>query len=196
MPPIVLNTKIENREAIVGMGRRWPAVIRTSLKAVARYWLEKKFPGHFTPGNEARYHHDERNKFYKRFIKPVEGEGQGKFVDLLLKGKSKRWLWTSATISGTQHHAIVRMKGPAYFANPFIGRLEKQITQTNYNARQNMMEPGMTRTIIINITRQPDKVRELTEVSIADKNDLQQFLQNDIGMRARIALVGRGVVAI
>lgn len=188
MPLIILNAKIANREAIVGMGRRWPRVTRASLKAVAKWWIEKKFHGHFTSGNAAKYHHDPRSRFYKIVTKREEGEGDGREFDLILKGKSKRWLWASAAITGTQHSSVLRMKAPAYFTDPHLGRVEKEVKD-----RKN---PGRIRNIVINITRQPDKVRELTEISIADKNDMQEFLERDMSMRARAVLMGLGVFVV
>jgi hypothetical protein len=196
MALVILNTTIENADSIKGMSRKWPGIIRASLQAVALWWFTNVFPRHFTPGNEVRYHHEPRNPFYKKVIKRMEGEGQGRYVDDLLKGKSLRWMLMSATITGTQHVATLRMKPPAYFTDPKTGRVEKQIQDETYDPRLNVMGLGRIRTIIINITRQPDKVREVTQFSATDKNDQQAHLESDMTMRMRIATVGRGVVKL
>lgn len=179
MPLVVLNTEIKNAWVIKGIKRKWPQVLRLSMFAIARRWMEVKFPSHFTPGNETRYSHERRNPFYKRVIKIFEGEGQGKYVDDLLKGRSRRQLWTSTTITATQHRSTIRMKAPAYFTDPYIGRIEKEIPVKN--------DPSRMRKIIINITRQPDKVRELLEVPAKDKDDLQQYLQKRMEVLANFA---------
>lgn len=181
MPMIVLYPKLEKQHWIFSdwtKGWKWAAIKKMSLQSVARFWLENIFPGHFTPGNQARYQMKPRSKFYKEVVKKIEGEGQGRFVDLLLKGKSKRWLRTSARITGTQERATLRMSGPAYFANPYLGRVHKEIETPS----------GTRRVIDINIRSQPDKPKELTTINESDRQAMRRHFRDDVAMRIKLAV--------
>lgn len=180
MPIIILNATIQNKDAIKGMKRRWAAVLREALKGTAICWMENIFPKHFTAGNAREYHHEARSKFYKIVIKREEGIGGGKEYDDILKGRSMREMWASATVTGTQNYAMLRLKAPAYFTDPYIGKVDKEITDKR---------TGERRQITINITRQPDKVREVTEFSEADRNYLQEFLEGYISLKVHLALM-------
>lgn len=181
MPLIALNVGIENIREIRGMSGKWARVRKTSMESVAKWWLKERFPSHFTPGNESRYQHKPRNRFYKTVVKKLEGTGQGRFVDLTLKGTSERWLRSTATVTATSNRATVRMQGPTYFANPKIGRVEKTI-----------QDNGHSRVIVMNISQQPDKVAELTRVNENERGMLRRFLESDLQLRVNLALRGAG----
>lgn len=110
-----------------------------------------------SPGAEHKYRHEPRNVVYKQEIKPEKGVGQGKTVDLQLKGKSRRWLLAFRTITGTHKRVIVRLKAPAYFTRPYVGPF------TDHWGRRKR------------ITRQPDKVAELLRNNEQDNEELAQF---------------------
>jgi len=195
MPYIALYPEIEKQHWVFSdwvRGWKWNAIKRTSLQTVARYWLENIFPRHFTPGNDSRYQMEPRNQFYKNVVKKQEGEGQGRFVDLLLKGQSKRWLRSSARITGTPTRATLYMQGPAYFANPYIGKLRKEVVDQKYNARLGVMEEGRRRFIEINIRHQPDKPRELTTISEQDRQDMRRAFNDDLNLRIKLAVAASG----
>lgn len=181
MPLINLDVKIDKKRWFFSqewLRGKWPSIKKTSMQAVAREWMRTIFDRHFTPGNESRYQMQPRNAFYKNVVKKQEGQGQGKYVSLLLKEQSRRWLRTSATVTATQDRATLRMQGPPYFANPFIGRMKKEVTT----------KAGMKRVIEINIGRQPDKVKELTTINEADRETLREFFHSDFEMRIKLAI--------
>lgn len=183
MPLIALDVKIEKKNYIWSqefLRGKWGAIKKESMRAVAQFYLEQIFPKHFAPGNKHQYQHDPRNPFYLDIVKRIEGEGDGKRVDLILKGKSRRWLRTSAKITATANRATLTMSGPSYFANPFVGRVEKQITGKN----------GRERTITINIKKQPDKKRELQTISNQDREMLNNFVHTEIANRIKRIIFG------
>lgn len=179
MPLIALNAKIENAKAIKGMRGKWAVVKKTSMQSTAKFWLETIFPRHFATGNKSEYKHEQRNKFYRSVIKRLEGEGDGKTIDLILHGQSKRWLRSTARITATQNRATLYMQGPTYFANPKIGRVEKDIPAKDGKP---------ARRISINIHRQPNKPAELTQVSDGDRRRIERHLKTDLEMRVNLAL--------
>lgn len=175
MPLITLNAKLENAKAIKGMRGKWAGVKKAAMTSVAQAWLDRIFPEHFSASNRSKYQMEKRNRFYKMVVKRIEGEGEGKTTDLVLKGKSRRYLKHSARITATQERATLRMSGPSYFANPFVGLLKKEITN----------QQGRTYTKEIRITRQPDKVKELTQVSSGDRRLLTAYLREEIRNRVK-----------
>jgi hypothetical protein len=162
---IVLGFEIVDRSFLRGIGRKVGRIQKESLLAVAEFWHKNLLPRHFTPGNRARYRLAPRSKFYLEKIKPRAGRGQGKFVDLELRGQSRRFMLTFATFTGSKDRITIRMKPPRYFANPFIGSYTDPKT-------------GKTK----RITRQPNKPDEVTrtnEEDLAKMRDVmrKKFLQ-------------------
>jgi hypothetical protein len=146
-----------------GMGRRFAQMKREALREVAWYWHSNLLARHFTPGNSSRYRMKTRTAFYRRVIKPVAGEGQGRFVDLQLKGRSLRWMRAFATVSGNAYSSTLRMRPPGYFTRPFIGSFTDRAT-------------GRRKTI----TQQPDKPAEVRQVSTQDRADMVRFIQRGV----------------
>ena len=72
MPLIVLDCRITGGIP-KGTSRKIPAITRASLKAAAGWWHQNLLERHFTPGNDARYRMDPRNKVYLDEIKKQEG---------------------------------------------------------------------------------------------------------------------------
>lgn len=166
---IILDIKIRDRCFIRGLGRALGRFQYLALVAAAIEWHSNVLPRHFTPGNESRYRFEKRNTLYEKVIKRKLGVGQGKFVALTLKGRSERFLRSFYTIGGNKNRVTVRMTGPRYFTNPFIGSFKDPAT-------------GKTK----RITRQPDKPAEATRVSDDDRLRLQRVAQ-----RALLALIAR-----
>lgn len=181
MPLIVLNAKIENQRAITGLKGQWNKVHREAMRGVPMFWMQKRFPDRFKPGNFSRYRMERRNAFYKNFVKQEEGEGDGKTAWLKLKGMSERWLRTSARVTATRNRATLYMTGPSYFSNPFIGKVEKEIT---------IRSTGMKRQIRFNIKRQPNKPAELTTIIEADRREIQSFLEGSLARMVHLAKQG------
>lgn len=170
MPLIALNITVTDKSPLRGLGRRWGQIQRASLQAVARHWQATILPKHFTPGNRSRYGLAPRNRLYMQKIKQRKGKGQGKWVDDLLTGQSRRWMQSLSTITGSRNHCTLRMKAPAWFTNPFIGSYRDP-------------KSGKTKTV----SQQPDKPAEATAISADDRANLIKFLQGDITMRVALA---------
>lgn len=179
MPLIVLEAFVKNPPR--GMGKRFRAMKREALKEVAWFWHTNILERHFTPGNVSRYRMEARNRFYKEEIKKKQGEGQGRYVDLILKGRSLRWMKTFASVAGTATAATLRMKPPSYFTRPFIGTFTDP--ETGKQKR---------------ITRQPDKPAELKQVNSADRAAMVRFIRRGIlnGWKTERMPSGRGSIGL
>jgi hypothetical protein len=170
MPLVVLGVKIDRKQVPKDLRGKIPAITRQALRACAGAWHQNVLPRHFTPGNESRYRFDPRNALYMAEIKKEQGEGQGKYVKLLLKGKSQRWLRTFAHITATSHQAVLYMQGPTYFTQPFIGTTVDP-------------ETGRQKTI----TRQPDKPREVVETNDDDRRMLHRTFNDQVTLGMHLA---------
>lgn len=157
---IILDIKTQNSTPMKkGRSRKWlRGITKRVLFDTAEHWHQTIFPKHFTSANRSRYQTAVRNRIYRERIKPRKGAGQGKFVDLLLTGKSRRYMLALPQITSTSRKATVTMKPPAYFTNPHIGSFVDP--RTGKQKR---------------ITQQPDKVEEATRVSEDDKRLLREF---------------------
>jgi hypothetical protein len=175
MPLIVLNCELKKRPR--GLGRRYAQVKRDVLKEVAWHWHAKILERHFTPGNSSRYRMAARNKYYREKIKPRKGTGQGRFVDLILRGATLRRMKHFATVTGTQYVSTLSMNTPTYFTRPFIGTF--------------ISESGRMR----HIGKQPDKPGEVKQISNDDRAMLTRFARRGIvrGWNTGSVPSGRGV---
>lgn len=153
MPIVALNVRIENKKAITGMKGKWAGVMRESISSTAQAWMDKIFQSHFEPSSRYRYQHEPRSKKYRRMKvrRGVAGD-----TDLVLTGKSRRWLRAFARITNkSQRKCTLRMTAPTYFTNP---------------------PPGQ---------RQPDKAAELTRMTDQDRLILKVHLESEIRRRVR-----------
>ena len=168
---VILGVTIENKNAFRGMGVRFAALTKETLKETAQRWHTSVMDSHFTPGNQSRYSMQNRNALYLEKIKKRHGQGQGKWVLNKLSEKSHRWMQVFVNITGTSRQIAVRMRPPTYFANPFIGSW--------------IDRHGKRKTI----TRQPDKPKEVTAVNDADRAYLKNFMEWRIRQKVNAALV-------
>lgn len=148
---IPLSIEIANKRAFTGLAVRWREIQKQALRDTAEFWHEKILPKHFGGRNRSEYGYDPRRPFYLQVIKPLKGQGAGRFTDLLLKGASYRQLATLFRITGSAQQATLTMQAPRYFTNPFIGTFTDKRTGK-----------------LKRITRQPDKPGETTRMSPAD----------------------------
>lgn len=156
----VLGIELANANEFRGIGIRWARIRKLALADVAKEWHRTVLHRHFTPHNRSRYRLAQRREIYMKKIKVMKGQGQGKFVELLLSGKSERWLKVFHAISSTGNMATLRMKPPSYFTNPFIGSFTDKKT-------------GKRKTV----RRQPDKPDETTQVNDPDRATLREYMQ-------------------
>lgn len=157
--PAVLSFKIENNSPLrKGLAVRFVLLLKEALRDTAFFWLAKIFPRHFFSSNRAKYHHEARNQVYLDKIKKFSGVGPGKYVDLLLSGRSRRQMMAFARISGSKDRQTVLMRPPGYFANPFIGVIAR-------------LSGGRVK----QITRQPDKAAEVTRVVDEERTEMNSY---------------------
>ena len=159
--PVILQMEIEGGGIIREMGRGFAAARKTALRKTAKFWHENLLRPHFTTGNRSRFHGEPRTQFYTQQIKRFEGQGQGRFIDNVLKGTSLRFMQAFVSFSGTKDQQTVTMRPPGYFANPFIG---------------SFVRDGKTK----RISRQPNKPREVTEVDSRDSKTLSEFCAKEM----------------
>ncbi len=169
MAMIIVGAKIVRTSVPRDLRGKVAAITRQALRACAGAWRDKVLPRHFTPGNDARYRFDPRNRVYMNEIKREEGVGQGRFVKLLLKGKSQRWLRTFNHITATSKQAVLYLQGPTYFTQPFIG------TRIDERGRLKV------------VTRQPDKPREVTETNEEDRSMLLNTFREQVAVSMQLA---------
>lgn len=158
---IILGVELEDRSGIRGLGKVWGQILKQSLAETAREWGESILGDHFGGRNRSEYAHVPRTSFYLKVSKLRRGVGPGRFTDLVLTGASRRAARTSLRVTSTRHQATLRMSLPSYFTNPFVG--------TYQDGRKTKR-----------ITRQPDKVAELTRISRQDREQLRLFCEKRI----------------
>ncbi len=148
-------------DIITGLGRSYRASYRRAMLESVKYYHTTIFPKHFGTSNRSRYKLEPRTRFYLSVIKPREGQGQGRFVDLLLHGTARRRMMYNARIWATDggNSVTLKMLTPKYFTNPFVG------TYVDAEGKQKR------------ITRQPDKVAEVVQVNPDDKRTLANHIQ-------------------
>lgn len=116
--PLHILTEITGDQVIKGGKRALARIVKQSLRETSEYWHKRLFPRHFEYGNNSRYNLAPRTEFYAKIIKRIKGQGQGRFIDLILSGKSARAMKHLATITSTAKHSTVTMRPPNYFTNP------------------------------------------------------------------------------
>lgn len=155
MSLIVLSFKIEDGVKAPLSKANMARAAKDALRTAAELWRDKILPERFLFGTQNQYQFDQRTQIYLRIIKRIFGQGEGKSANLLLrlKGTSFRFAQYFSTITATGNRATITMKMPAYFTNPQIGTVYE-------NGRRKQ------------IRRQPDKVRELTQMTRSNVNRL------------------------
>lgn len=157
MATIILDIEIDQSQ-LRGLRRAVPRIMKRLLQDTAQEWHDSILRQHFVWTAARRYHHSPRSPFYRDVIKKRDGRGQGRYVDLWQRGKSRRYMWALYKVTGTQRRATLRMKAPIYFKHPFVGVVTDQKT-------------GQQR----RITKQPNKPKELTAIDTADRVHLRRF---------------------
>jgi len=170
---IILGVQIADNSGLKGMRGKIGGIQKQALHETAQLWHRTVLAGHFAPGAAAGYGYKPRSRFYLSIIKPFQGQGQGKFILLILKGMARRWLQNFVTITGTKDRQTIRMKAPGYFTRPFIGSFTDK-------------KSGKTK----RITNQPDKPAELVKIGSGDKQILRDFMQDRIIQLFKTARAG------
>jgi len=154
--PVILGIQTEDQANLKDLRRKFKGFMKATLQTVAEFWHQQLLKKHFLTAARSKYAFEQRNEFYKDVIKKIEGVGEGKSIDLVLKGQSKRFMMAFPKHSGTSVRSTVTMRPPTHFTNPFIGTFTDPKTGKQKH-----------------ISRQPDKVREVTGVVDEDRQALR-----------------------
>ena len=90
---------------------------REGFRNIGEYWHQELLPDHFRPAARTEFQHMQRDREYLE-AKRIFGRGQGKVDDLVLSGKSRRFLMHAPRIKATGTGVTIRMDSPVYFRNP------------------------------------------------------------------------------
>lgn len=162
---VILGIKIENKSPLGDMRKELNRVRKEVMKDVGDEFVRNHLKPHFGPANRSRFKHEKRNDVYEKEIKKKKGQGDGKHVDNVLTGRSKRQVMASAKVTSTRDKATVRATVPGYFKKPFVGTFTRQKTDKS----------GKVRSVLKRVTRQPDKVKELGEMDRKDIDALTKY---------------------
>lgn len=165
MPGLILGMKISDKSHLRGLGRFMAAIRKQVILDTANFWHRSILQRHFNSGARAAYGYKPRQQKYQKF-KLRKGVGQGKFVDLIFSGQSRRWMQEGVKVAGVQGRVTVTMRVPWYFKNP-RGRIlnlrqtSKGLPAPKYSSRE-----------------QPDKPDEVTRFNARDRGDLRAYAGN------------------
>lgn len=166
MPGVILSVEVIDNSGLKLLRGQINQMKKEALQEVAAYFHEELFPSRFTPGNDSRQRHEKRNQVYKDRIKKRFGQGQGKFVDLLLSGKTKRRT-SLRKITGTSSGATLTVETPAYFRRPFVGSFRDS------KGRQKRVD------------HQPDKVAELKQFTPEEIEKMREKYAEVMGVKIK-----------
>lgn len=162
MPGLILGMKVNDKSHLRGLGR-WMAAIRKQVMTdAANFWHRSIMPRHFNSGARAAYGYKPRQEKYQKF-KLRKGSGQGRFIDLIFSGQSRRWMQEGVKVTGTQGRVTLSMRVPWYFKNPRgkilnLRQRSKGLPAPKYSSRE-----------------QPDKPDEVTRFNARDRGDLRNY---------------------
>jgi hypothetical protein len=162
MPGFVLGMKINDKSHLRGLGRYMAGIRKQVMLDAANFWHRSIFPRHFNSQARSAYGYKPRQEKYQKF-KLRKGVGQGKFVDLLFTGQSRRWMQEGVKVTGTQGRVSITMRVPWYFKNPRgkilnLRQLSKGLPAPKYSSRE-----------------QPDKPDEVTRFNAKDRGDIRKY---------------------
>jgi hypothetical protein len=113
-------------------------IAKRTLNDAGKFWHEDMLPNHFEAPASAQYNFARRDSKYlelKREGRVSGARGQRSVVDLVLTGKSKRFLEHLATIRGTSKKVTITMKAPSYFTRRVAGQPDKVREVTEFSAK-------------------------------------------------------------
>jgi hypothetical protein len=161
---IILRAKlIENRPLDV-VRDAWREIMRGAYRAVGLYWVEKFLQGHFEPGAAEKYRYKFRSRAYRdrkdRLLaagRPFAKGGApvigGGNQPNVLTGYMRREMTRSVVVRGFPSRATVIMYGPQYLTTRFHKKA------------------------------QPDKGKEITTVTEAERKELSGVLLAEVEKR-------------
>lgn len=167
MPGIIMTCEVLDRTPIKILKRELSRIRREALRELVMWFHEVYVPRRFSPGNDTRYQHAKRNDVYKNRIKRRRGIGQGKYVNNVLTGASRRRAMAFAKATATANQATLRVETPTYFRRPFKGTTRNR-------------KGGIT-----TINNQPDKVAETVFIPRQELEELRLQFQKILTRKLR-----------
>lgn len=155
MPLVALNWKVT--DGITGQftKRHLSTAAKETNRFAATYWQEKIMPLHFHGATQQRYNIEPRTELYRRVIKQIQGQGEGRFAMLQKTGVSFRFAKYFSRITATQYQGLVRINVPSYFANPKTG-----VFYENGKRKQIARQPKMSAELTDTISRDVKEVND------------------------------------
>lgn len=145
--------------------RRWNAATKAGFEAVGAMWHEEMLPDHFLASASSRYHYRPRSRAY--LARKLKG-GHGR-DPLVYRGLMKELLTSSRITRAFPTRVTIRMIGPRYVTMRTISGLAQNVQA---KIRASRSAKALTRT-----GSQPDKSKELTTVTSAERRLLGQRLR-------------------
>ena len=181
MSLIILSFKMSENVTSTFSKANLAKAAKAALRLSAEMWRDDIMPERFLLQTQNQYVLETRTQIYLRIIKRLMGVGEGKSSNLLLrlKGTSFRFAKYFSTITATANKSTITMRMPAYFTNPKIGTVYE-----NGKRKQ--------------IRRQPDKVKELTQMTHANVKRInlratEVYLAHLQGRDGNQAFLGDGI---
>lgn len=142
---------------IKGLGRNLPKIRKEVFQDAGEYWFQKLFPDHFKPQARSEFQHESRTAKYLK-SKRFRGVREGRFIDNILSGKTRRFLQEGPRITATSQGVTVRLDAPLYFRRQSAGQPDKVAEITNVSERHRSLMfrrmQGKTVTSIQSVLRQ------------------------------------------
>jgi len=89
-------------------------IMRAGFRDLGAYWFRELLPDHFKPSARSEFQHQSRTEKYLK-SKRFRGRGQGRFIDNILLGQSRRFLTHGPSIKATGTGVTIRLDAPLYF---------------------------------------------------------------------------------
>jgi hypothetical protein len=158
---IILRAKLTEKRPLDVARDAWRVIMRAAYRAVGLYWVEKFLAGHFEPGAGEKYRYKIRSKAYRARKDRLRAAGQpfarggapvigGSNQPNVLTGYMRREMMRSVVVRGFPTRATVYLYGPAYLTTRFHTKA------------------------------QPDKPREITTVTDAERRELAKVLEAEV----------------
>ena len=155
-----LKFKLIEQRPIGVVRDKWREICRKAWFLVGDYWFRNMLKNHFTPQAKYTYKHEPRSKKYLDQKRKLAARGKailGGIVDNVLTGAVMRAVTTNAMIRGFPTRVRVSMYGPDY-----------------------LKSTGFSRRKLRQVSRQPNKKRELITTTDAEQKILKRIMREFI----------------
>lgn len=143
----------------------WRQMQRNGMRAVGEHWHSTMLPKHFTPQAKHTYSHEPRSAKYLRNKQRLAQRGiaiMGGTVDNVFRGTMMNAVKNRAVIRGFPTRCTVYMTGPGY-----------------------MKSTGFSRSKLKQVSRQPNKIREMLTTTPKEAEELKRILNRTMREQLR-----------